>query len=323
MKKHIVSTLLFCAIGHFCTQGAWDIVSTFDDASALDKVTDLTNIEASNARSEIVDGKWAVYPGDLFEATSNLYAALDLGVDLRAASRASGGPVTVYLEIVQPNVPDGAGGTRKAIVDTVWGVSNFPPSEILTTRFNSYNAMQRINGGTDGFEGRNGTAYEAIDLFNANVTYKIWLVIDFNLNFYEAYIQGGQWASQTKINTIDTSGIWLFRANPGADVVVQYFLVALSRGNAAEEKGIDPTYFDNIAVDTTGQNLTTPVVANGNEWCGITKVGGDVDTGDFMGWIWVGDATGAGWVYSYSLDGFVYVSACPDASGAWIYILNN
>ena len=32
----------------------------------------------------------------------------------------SGGPVTVYLEVGQPIVPDGLGGTRKAIVDTTY-----------------------------------------------------------------------------------------------------------------------------------------------------------------------------------------------------------
>ena len=60
----------------------------------------------------------------------------------------------------------------------------------------------------------------------------------------------------------------------------------------------------------------------GHKWCGRDKVGWDVDTGDFLGWIWVGEATGAGWAYSYDLDGFVYLSACPDTSGAWVYVLN-
>lgn len=323
MKSHTLSALLLSAFSTVALQADWTVVSTFDDSSALDLITDATNIEGSNARSEIVDGKWAVYPGDLFETTSNLYAMLDMGTDLKAASMASGQPVTVYMEIVQPMVPDGSGGTRKAILDTVWGVANIDPSVVLETRYNSHNAMQRINGGTDGFEGRNGGTYEAVDLFTADVTYKIWLVIDFNLNFYETYIQGGQWTEQTRINTADQSGIWLFRVNPAPENIVQYFLVALSRGNSvAGEKGIDPTYFDNISYDATGQNLTTPPVGGGGEtWAGFPVLpSGDVNTGDWMGWV---NVVSKPWVLSYSLDQWMYIEeSAVSSSGGWVYIFN-
>ena len=182
MKKTILIPIIASAIAAGSLQADWSIVSTFDDASALDLITDNTNIEGSNARSEIVNGKWAAYPGDVFEATSNLYALLDLGVDLKAASIAAGGPVSVYVEVTQPTVDDGAGGTRKAIVDTVWGLSNIDSSVVLETRYNSYNVMQRINGGNDNFEGRNGGSYWAPtggQMFNADVTYKIWMVVDY------------------------------------------------------------------------------------------------------------------------------------------------
>ncbi len=100
MKNHIPTILLsaFVAIG--TAQAEWEVVSTFDDDSALDLITDNTNIEGSNARSEIVDGKWAVFPGELFEDNSNLYSMLDLGVDLKAASLGTEGPVTVYMEVI-------------------------------------------------------------------------------------------------------------------------------------------------------------------------------------------------------------------------------
>ena len=38
---------------------------------------------------------------------------VNLGVDLKVASETVNGPVTVYLEVTQPTVDDGAGGTRK------------------------------------------------------------------------------------------------------------------------------------------------------------------------------------------------------------------
>lgn len=327
MKNQLLIKCLFAsavlAPGVFA---AWTTVSTFDDASALDAITDSTNIENSNARSEIVDGKWAVYPGDLFESTSNLYAMLDLGTDLKAASTGSGGVVTVYFEITQPTVSDGAGGTRKAILDTVWGIANISPAEVLDVRFNSYNAMQRINSGNDQFEGRNGSSYEAVDAFQENVTYSIWLVIDYNLNYFEGYIQGGQWATQTKIPS-STDDIWLFRVNPSAEQMAQYFLVALSRGNSVDgDKGIDVTYFDNVAIDTTGQNLSA---FDGGSTKGPGIFGNYdlvdgvwVNTGGYMKWVHVGAYP---WVYLASIEGWAYIpdpgkTGDPDSVGTWMYL---
>lgn len=323
MKKSIITTLVMNVVFAVGASADWTIVSTFDDASALDLITDSTNLEGSNARSEIVDGKWAVYPGDLFEATSNLYAQLDLGTDLKAASQASGGSVTLYMEVVQPTVSDGQGGTRKAINDTVWGIANVDSSQVLETRYNSYNVMQRINAGNDNYEGRNGGGYWTTgEMFQADVTYQIWLVVDYNLNYYEAYVQGGQWAEQTKLDTEDGSGIWLFRVNPAAENVVQHLQVSLSRGNSVDgEKGIDPTYFDNVAIDVTGSNLSVPSVAGGETWAGFAVTPeGDANTMGWLGWV---NTTNKPWIYSYALNHWTYIDeSSVTSSGGWVYVFN-
>lgn len=303
----------------------WTLVSSFDDDTALSLITDTATQEGSNARSEIVNGMWAVYPGDLFETNSNLFSLLDLGVDLRAASITSGQPVTLYMEVMQPIVDDGQGGTRKAIVDTVWGPSNVDADEVVATGYNSYNAMQRINSGNDNFEGRNGGSYVAIAPFEANVKYSIWMVIDFNLNYYETYIQGGAWTTQTKLDGGDTTGIWLFRVNPVDPQTVDKLLIALSRGNSVQgEKGLDPTYFDNVAIDTTGVNLNpAAVVAKGPGIFGNYDLMNDtwVATDSFMGSVWVADYP---WVYLYRMRRWVYIpdetgTGDPDA-GTWMYV---
>jgi hypothetical protein len=237
-------------------------------------------------------------------------------------SQASGGAVTVYLEVSQPTVPDGQGGTRKAIVDTVWGLSNIDSDVVLETRYNSYNVMQRVNVGTDNFEGRNGGGYWSTEeKFQADVSYKIWLVIDYNLNFYEAYVQGGQWATQTKLDTEDGSGIWLFRVNPAPEDTVDKFQVSLSRGNTEDgEKGLDPTYFDNIAY-FDGTELSEPPIGGGETrmWNGFeVDASGFVDTGVggwLNGFVFVGEAEDNGWVYVYSLSKYVYVTPA-----GWVYM---
>ena len=302
---------------------AWNVVNTFDDEAALATVVDATNQEGSNARAEIVDGQLAVFPGDVFETNSNLFTYVALGSDIRAAAIAGDGIATVYFEITQPTVPDGNGGTRKAILDTVWGVSNVQPDTAENpTSYNNFNAMQRINSGNDNFEGRNGGSYEAIEPLQENVRYHMWLVIDYFFNSYQAYVQGGQWPTQTQIPS-SSGPDWLFRVNPDDTNVVDQFLIALSRGNTVQgEKGLDPTYFDNLAVDPTGENLTTPLIGGGAMGPGILSefqmVGTDVFTDGWMGWLEVSQYP---LVYSYSLGSWVFlneVGAGP--GGAWAYV---
>ena len=152
------------------------------------------------------------------------------------------------------------------------------------------------------------------------------MVVDYSLNFWEAYVQGGQWAEQTKIDTADMSGIWLFRVNPAPEDVVSNILIALSRGNSVGgEKGIDPTYFDNIAYNLGGESLSSPSfgggTGGGETWAGYpVDAGGNADTGAWMGWI---NVTNAPWVYSYDLEQYVYLDeAYVEGGGSWMYILN-
>lgn len=322
MNKRLPVTLTLASVLATATALAdWSLVSDFNSSAELDKITDVTNQENSGARSEIVGGQWAAYHGDQFESTSNLFAMLDLGVDVRAASIASGKPVTVFFQITQPIVDDGQGGTRKAIVDTVWGLSNVQPAGVLETSYNSFNMMQRINSGTDAFEGRNGGGYEVVGPFTADVQYSIWIVVDYTLNYYQAYIQGGDWTAQAIIPST-TENVWLFRVNPDATTVVDKFLVALSAGNIESPKGLDVTYFDNVYVDTAGENLTDPTGGGATKGPGIFAefdVVGDgwVSTAAWMGWV---NITNYPWCYSNELNGYMYVNTTSDPNfGAWVY----
>jgi hypothetical protein len=57
-------------------------------------------------------------------------------------------------------------------------------------------------------------------------------------------------------------------------------------------------------------------------WAGYDiQEGGLVDTGDFLGWLNVGDGTFGDWVFSYDLDSYLYLpeSNVDPESGAWAY----
>ncbi|MEX0330323.1 MAG: hypothetical protein AB3N64_02765 [Puniceicoccaceae bacterium] len=330
-KKTLILTLSLGVAVSSLSFGEWALVNDFNEAADLDSVMDQTNQEGSNARTELVDGKLAAFPGVALENTSNLFAGVDLGVDLRAASEAAEGPITLYFQLIQPTVSDGAGGTRKAILDTVFGLTHFDPEQWTTETYNSYNAMGRINFGNDNLEVRDGGSYVASgEILQADVVYELWLDVDFFFNEVQMYVKGGQWTERTMLLGTDGNEFLGFRKVPGFEVdgttpqTVDYFLIALSRGNLAAEKGQDPTYFDNIYVDTTGVNATSPVGDGGGfgmwgPW-EIIDEAGNVDTGAWMGFV---NVAADPWIYSYSLDQWLYVDSNGiSSSGSWVYVFN-
>ena len=64
-----------------------------------------------------------------------------------------------------------------------------------------------------------------------------------------------------------------------------FFRGSGKRNSVDGEKQIDPAYFDNIAIDTTGENLTTPPVDDGFGMWGpweIVDAAGNVIQGRFV-----------------------------------------
>src|SRR5690606_36990799 len=115
--------------------------------------------------------------------------------------------VTLYSEVVHPVIN---GDT--AVVESGWRLSNIDPDLVLDTRFDSFNVMQRIVVTTGAYESRDGNAYVTHEQLQGDVTYRMWWVVDFNLGYWTAYVQGGQWENQTILG----SGAFGFRATPTA-----------------------------------------------------------------------------------------------------------
>jgi hypothetical protein len=68
---------------------------------------------------------------------------------------------------------------------------------------------------------------------------------------------------------------------------------------------------------TLGACLSDPRTGDSCEiWCEYPVVDGHADTGSWLGWLYVATEP---WVYSYVLDGWLYVPDCPDAAGGWVY----
>lgn len=310
MKHKTLTSFLLLAMSGFAF-GEWSVEYTFDGGTLPEEIFTAVNREASTEFADVQNGMLRVNHGDLLEQTSNLWVMAPLSADLKAASIAAGGPVTCYFEMIHPLI-DG----QKAIVDVAWGLANIDPDVVLEERYDSFNAMQRIDSGDLNYELRDGGSYVEITQLEADVKYQVWMVVDYTLNFVEFYIKGGQYTEQTNI------GLVAFRVNPDVDQTVDYFTIGLSSGNSEDgAKGIDYMYFDNIAIDTGAQNLSDPPIEAGEMWAGFPVLpSGDCNTGDWLGWLWVGNKP---YIYSYSLQQWLYIEEdAVGSSGSWIYVYN-
>lgn len=289
----------------------WSVEYTFDSDTLPEEVFQAVNREGSTEFADVLNGMLRVNHGDLLEQTSNLWVMLPLSADLKAASEAVGGPVTVYFEMMQPSI-DG----QKAIVDVAWGLSNIDPDTILEDRYNSFNAMLRIDSGDLNFELRDGGGYTEVTQLTADTVYSVWMVVDYTLNFMEVFLQGGQYTDQTSV------GLVAFRANPDVGQTVDYFTLGLSSGNSVDgAKGVDYMLYDTLAIDTTGENLSTPTPGPAALWAGFSvDANGWVNTGDWLGYVNVDKAP---WIYSDDLDNWMYIEeANVSSSGGWVFVVN-
>ncbi len=312
-------SLSICLIAAIPTIGLgdWSIVSTFDSPNEIIKIKDVHYSYPFDGGSAVENGKWVVYPGTPSGITLYLFAILELGADLRAASIASEKPVTIYFEFTQPLVDNGA---KKAVTNAYWGLIHEGPATVASTRYESYNSFQRINIANDTLEGRNGTSFVPHQVLQGGETYKIWFVLKFNSapfpSFYDTYILGGQWTEQTLLS--DPSP-WAFFVNPLSTDKVEHFMVTTTIGTGKSE---DPVYFDNVVIDLDDANLTVPDTSgqSSTHWAGypIYDEFGNVDTGSWMGWV---NVTYRPFIYSYELAKYLYI---PDAAlsefGAWSFL---
>ncbi len=106
----------------------------------------------------------------------------------------------------------------------------------------------------------------------ADVWYEMWFVLNVPANTYDVWIKGGDWAVATQV----AAGAD-FRSNSTDPQNV--FYVRMTTGNATSPKAIDSVIFDDVYVDTAGENITTPGTSTGGETSAPDGNAGAVGTG--------------------------------------------
>jgi len=161
----------------------------------------------------------------------------------------------------------------------------------------------------------------------AKTWYDVWIVITnaFGLNNdeYTVYIRGGDYRVQTLLQVQTESENFntaLFR-NGTTDSIKTIF-IRIFTGPPDVPYNNDDVYIARVAqasgVELSDPNIFIDCFGYGFQCEWQTDENGDVDTGDWLGWINIQKRP---WIYAYSLDSWIWINeANINDQGAWAYI---
>jgi hypothetical protein len=321
----ICGSMIFA--GHLTAE--WALVDDFQDGNIEDWLFDTVNNGEGNALAAIPE---PFTGGD----TSNYVLEMDPGISLsegpsssattRRVRAARAMPEindlgTVYVRMAQPL---GEGGIF-SIINNVWGVG---PAELDTIpNFNDFSALMRIEHTVHNYDVYDGTidtttgkakGYQNVATELAMETwYEIWITIDHNNSAFAVYIRGGpEFPEQVKVYPAAEGEMAGYR-NLTFDPMATFMIIATT-GTIGDVRSVDNFYVDDIYVDTTGVNLSSPVAANDND----PLIGGTPVDG-LPGWFlseWLGyyNTDQAPWIF-HAEHGWIYRDPSSTNAGTFFY----
>lgn len=144
-------------------------------------------------------------------------------------------------------------------VDVAFGSSDLPQATLFAdagsgSRFDNYEAYGRLqNNGTE-YQVRDGNGFTTGAPLSISVDtwYNLWLVTDNTAATYKAYVQGPGDANPVQYLGGTATGDFAFRGGGAPHGSLISYLID---SNATSPN----TFFDDIYVDSAGQNLTNPI----------------------------------------------------------------
>jgi hypothetical protein len=241
MKKTNIALVASALLAAPFAQAAWESVNNFDSGSTSGITVARSNDEPTNggislivdpddASKGILEMDPGIFGGDGTQ-THNVWISIPFS-DISATG-------TLYARM-----------KRGELVDVVWGTS--PTAEPAS--YGDYSSALRweIDGIFDYREGSDGYPEVTNGSSTADVWYETWFVLNSTNQTYDAYIKGGtEFPEQTQVATGAA-----FRKQ-GTDPQNRFY-VRMSTGDITNPKSVDKVWIDDVTVDTTGENLTTP-----------------------------------------------------------------
>lgn len=257
-------------------QAQWQILDDFEDGDAEGWTTHNT----SHGQDDVT-GFFTVMQkpfggeGMAMSASGGFGLYNDFHVFLPVPPIEEGETATLYFEIAETDEGH----------NSVFGLSDV--EEIVTEdpenllKWGNFEVSARLAFNSE-FEVRNEGTYETVGTLSSETWYKVWMVVDNWDDVFDVYVQGGEaYPTQTLVaeNVV-------FRNTATFDPLVN-FLIIIAAGNSDRPTSGSPVYFDNLAIDLSGENLEEP--AGGSEpmmWDEYAMdADGWVNTGSMMGWI--------------------------------------
>jgi hypothetical protein len=340
MKK-VISTIIASAVA-VSSFGAWSLIDDFNAYNDGDIFTDATEI-GWNASSEAgTDEYW--FLADPYDAENiSLYVESgNYGVGngnvwavkaLPGGGIAPGATGTIFFR----NLWSGLGNNwHIGTADKPLAFDDVTGNQTAPGAWGDYNALIRL-GDAKNVEHRDGGGYVSTNppvVVTTNIWYSFWMVIEntwdmtttppTSTGVHTLYMQGegiGDVPTLIPVGTDPAKDSAFIRRAPtdddGNPANIIWCMFASNSGSAATPNPGDPYLLDDIYY-SAGMNLTNPLEAS-TSWGGypIANDAGDVDTGDWLGWI---NVSAAPYIFSYSL-GWIYMTE-PDAAatGSWGYV---
>jgi hypothetical protein len=262
------------------TGGLVIVAVVFASSAASAAYTAVDTFEAYSVGSNIIgQGGWNT------GAQANFFATVE--VDPASAGNKvlqvmnSGGQGRVFNDFQASrsglNIAMGTTGTlfsrfrtTNGGVDVAFGSSDIADAQLLTDstaggRFDNFEAYGRVQNNGLEYQVRDGggfTTGSPLSIMN-DTWYNLWLVINNSANTYRAYVQGPSDANPVQYLGGNATGDFAMRTTGAPHGNLISYLID---SNATSPN----TYFDDIYIDTAGENLTNPVT-------GIVIIPGDVD----------------------------------------------
>ncbi len=241
MKKTNIALVSLALLAAPLANAQWQGVNNFDSGS-------LTGVSvAFSPEEDNMNGGISIIPDP--DNTTEGVLQLDPGVFTNGTDTHNvwfwvnlpdiTGTATVYNRIM-----------RGELVDIVWGTS---PTDMPASYGDFSSALRlELDGIFDYREGSDG--YVEIDGASSTemTWYETWLVVDVATNTYDAFIKGGTEFPDVTQVVNDAA----FR-NQSTDPQNRFY-ARITTGAIDNPKAVDKVWFDDIFVDLSGQNLTTP-----------------------------------------------------------------
>jgi len=344
MKKYILAFIASTLA--LSSYGSWKLIDDFQAFNDGDIFYQATDIGWNAAAPQETDEYWMLAdPYDpenitMYVESGNYgvgYGSTWVMKPLTDGGIAPGETGTIFFRCLWDGIDNNwhIGTMDKPLAfDPVTGLQTTPGA------WGDYNSLIRL-GVAQNLEHRDGGGYVSTNppqVVEVNIWYKFWLVVEntwdmtttppTSTGVHSFYIEGtgfGDGVSPTLIpvGTDPPKDKAFLRRAPtdddGNPVNIIWVTFATESGAPGSPNAGDPFLLDDFYF-TKGFDISDPLnQETPTTWAGydIVNAAGDVDTGDWMGWI---NVIAKPYIYSYTL-GWIYMEE-PDAAagGAWGYV---